>query len=183
MNFDFDFKAVSILVIVVVISTFSLGYTNMVTKNIIHENQVSKFNEEIIILFENMKDYNILTFNGLEGNGVENENDAYYEVIGSKDEVIGYVVVGSAMGYNGEIKVLVAVSDDKEKILNVSVLSQLETPGIGTKIVTDKSFLRQFENLALNDVNEGNQVDAITGATVSSNAMISAVKKAVNKIN
>jgi Na+-translocating ferredoxin:NAD+ oxidoreductase RnfG subunit len=59
----------------------------------------------------------------------------------------------------------------------------LETPGIGTKIVTDKSFLRQFENLALNDVNEGNQVDAITGATVSSNAMISAVKKAVNKIN
>jgi Na+-translocating ferredoxin:NAD+ oxidoreductase subunit G len=183
MKFEFDFKSIIVLVVIVVVSTFFLGYTNLITEDIIKEKQIEKLDNQLLILFEDMDSFRILSFdqNLNLGYGSLFSEGVYYEILNSRDDVIGYVVPVEAMGYNDNIKVLVAFDRKKQKIINVSILNQLETPGIGTKIITEKSFLRQFEDVNVNEVNY-QTIDGITGATVSSSAVIRAVEKAIENV-
>lgn len=183
MKFEFDFKSIIVLVIIVIVSTFSLGYTNLLTKDIIRENQLEKLNNQILDFFEDMNYFNVLSFDKDGNVSLEDlfNEGVYYEIFDSDEDVLGYVIPAKAMGYNDNIEVLVAVNADKTQIIDVGILNQLETPGIGTRIISEKSFLNQFEGLDLKSTNY-NDIDGITGATVSSSAVISAVQKAVENI-
>ncbi len=87
----------------------------------------------------------------------------------------GYAVMLSAKGYDSSKPMSIAVGFDEEgTLLSCSVVSASgETTGIGTK-VTESSFLEQFvgKDETLSDV------DAISGATISSSAFIHAVEDA-----
>ncbi|MFH1655082.1 MAG: RnfABCDGE type electron transport complex subunit G [Candidatus Omnitrophota bacterium] len=108
----------------------------------------------------------------------------YYQVE-LKDELIGYVVKVKAKGYASDIDMLVGV-DLKGKIKAIKVISQNETPGLGAKIVEVKPgedkpwFLRQFEGKKARDLSLEN-IDAITAATITSEAVINGVKKQVSE--
>jgi electron transport complex protein RnfG len=89
-------------------------------------------------------------------------------------EFIGAAVTGySDKGYSGLVKVMVGFN--KNGIIeNIAVLEQKETPGLGTKMKND-SFLAQFrkqnpETYDLKVSKDGGDVDAITGATISTRA-------------
>jgi len=91
----------------------------------------------------------------------------------------------SKNGFSGEIKVMVGF-DVEGNIINYSVLEQKETPGLGTKMVdwfkTEKGNqdIRGL-NGAKNNIavkKSGGEVDAITAATISSNAFLEAVRYA-----
>ena len=101
------------------------------------------------------------------------------------DEKIGVAVnTYTPLGYSGVIKLIVGFKTDGS-ISNVEVLTQKETPGLGTKIA-DPKFKDQFigKNLANYDNNEilvkkdGGDIDAITAATISSRAYCDAVNRA-----
>lgn len=102
------------------------------------------------------------------------------------DEFVGVAVqTYSKNGFSGEIKVMVGF-DAKGNIINYSVLEQKETPGLGTKMVdwfkTEKGNqdirgLNGSKN-NLNVSKNGGEVDAITAATISSNAFLEAVRYA-----
>lgn len=89
----------------------------------------------------------------------------------------GYVIESIAYGYNGDIVLMVGVSMDG-KVTGLAVEDMQETRGLGAKALTNVPFLAQYL-LTGGDAEIGNNVDALTGATVSSKAVTKAVNSAV----
>jgi electron transport complex protein RnfG len=109
------------------------------------------------------------------------QND-YYTGRNAAGEPVGYVLKVSTRGYSSQIEALVGIQSNFQ-ITGVKVLSQTETPGLGTKIAA-KPFLNQFsgkssEQLALK-VNSG-AIDAVTSATISSRAITNAIREKLNE--
>ena len=88
----------------------------------------------------------------------------------------GFVVTVSTHGYVDEITMMVGVSNDGT-VTGLVVVDEHETAGLGSKILTDVDFLGQF--LYGGTVEVGTDVDAITGATVTSKAVARCVNSAV----
>ncbi len=96
----------------------------------------------------------------------------YYKAYNSQDQSLaGFVLKVQAKGFNSQIEILTALNLNLE-VSQVKILSQNETPGLGTRI-TEGNFLERFKNRGLEDLN---RVEAITGATISSGAVIKAIK-------
>lgn len=89
----------------------------------------------------------------------------------------GVVVQTSAYGYAGDIVMLVGVSNEGT-VTGLVVRDMQETYGLGSNALTNTEFLSQYLETA-GDAEIGNNVDAITGATVTSKAVTRAVNSAV----
>ena len=124
----------------------------------------------------------------LEGPLKENSSYDYY--IGKKSDgtVVGYAMLASAGGYNGQNKVLVGFDADVTKITAIVVTEQAETPGLGAKI-TEVAFRDQFKGkstIVPLTVAKGikpeeageSEIAAISGATISSTSVVTAVNSA-----
>ena len=113
----------------------------------------------------------------------ETLNQAY--IAKQQDAVIGYVFECTVKGFGGDIKVMVGVNIEGT-VSGVKVTSHSETVGLGSK-ATDEEWVSQFNGLsAASDVqvvkteNRGdNEITAITGATITSRAVVSAVNYAL----
>jgi electron transport complex protein RnfG len=112
--------------------------------------------------------------------------------------LVGIAVEAAGMGYQDVIRVLYGYSVSEEAIIGLRVLESKETPGLGDRIEKDPAFLRNFERLdvALGDdgsiahpiesVKHGKkeqpwQVDAITGATISSVAIANILRDSTKR--
>lgn len=84
----------------------------------------------------------------------------------------GFVIESAAEGYVDEIVLLVGVSKQGE-VTGLVVRDMHETAGLGNRAMTDWEFLPQFLG------QPGEEVDAITGATVTSKAIARCVRSAV----
>jgi len=99
-------------------------------------------------------------------------------------QTIGYVVALSTEGYSGKISLLVGISSTDETIAGVRVLKHTETPGLGALAVKEE-FYRKFDSrqlipLTVVKAAPGEyEVDALTGATITSKAIIDAVNEAI----
>ncbi len=105
-----------------------------------------------------------------------------------KDNVIvGYAVnTYTLKGFSGNISLMAGFKPDGT-IINISVLEQKETPGLGTKM-TEPKFKDQFNDknpaeFGLKVKKDGGSVDAITAATISSRAFCDAVQRAYNTLH
>lgn len=91
-------------------------------------------------------------------------------------------------GYSGRIELLVGVDDDY-KVIAVGVTQHSETPGLGDKIERGKSgWINQFngkhlDNTNWNVVKDGGDFDSLSGATISSRAVVHAVEKVLLQLN
>lgn len=97
----------------------------------------------------------------------------------SKVEGKGYVVDMKFSGAQGSIEAVFGISLDY-KILGTSVIQHSETSSLGSHIMDDwfrDQFVGEDENIALKK--NGGNIDAITSATISSQAMVSAAHDAV----
>ncbi|MCR4293264.1 MAG: FMN-binding protein [Candidatus Kuenenia sp.] len=65
--------------------------------------------------------------------------DKIYKGVNSEGELIGYAASGEAQGYSSKINVMVGIDSNLEKILGIDIISQRETPGLGTKMVEKES--------------------------------------------
>ncbi len=107
-------------------------------------------------------------------NGTENR---YFIAKNGEDE-IGYVFTVQRNGYGGKVKVMTGIAKDG-KITAVEVLNASdETPGLGQNVTKD-SFSEQFKGLGGNAV-IGSNVEAVTGATISSKAAVGCVNDALD---
>lgn len=104
-------------------------------------------------------------------------------------QLVGFALEGKGMGYQDLISVLYGYAPGDDAIIGIRVLESRETPGLGDKIEKDAAFLANFERLDVGLTDDGSglrhpieatkhgektspwQVDAITGATVSSFAI------------
>ena len=75
-------------------------------------------------------------------------------------------------GFGGDIGLMVGVNLDNDKIIGVGVTTHSETPGVGSRAKTEPGFVAQFKGLPLIETfkvkPDGGQVDALSGATVTS---------------
>lgn len=89
----------------------------------------------------------------------------------------GFVIETATHGYADEIVMLIGVSNDG-KVKGLVVRDIHETQGLGNKALTDWKYLSQYLNTQ-GDAQVGENVDAITGATVTSKAITRCVNSAV----
>lgn len=97
----------------------------------------------------------------------------------------GYVISAQGNGYggNGSVKLMIAY-DNTGVITNAKVIDcAAETPGIGDKIVKESWFMEQFLGQESVEFVKGDNVDAISGTTISSGAAISAMNAANKAFN
>lgn len=90
---------------------------------------------------------------------------------------IAYETAGD--GYGGRIEIMLAINVDGS-IAGVKVMKCSETPGVGLKIVTEPWFCDQFKKFTVKDkFILGENVQAISGATISSTGTTKAIGEAV----
>ncbi len=101
-------------------------------------------------------------------------------------ELIGFAIPGSEPGFQDIIATMFGYDDTKKIIIGFEVLESKETPGLGDKIFKDADFQTNFIALAVEPeivaVKKGhkqkpNEVEAITGATISSKAIVRLLNK------
>lgn len=89
----------------------------------------------------------------------------------------GYVVATQTYGYAGNITMLIGVHNDGY-VTGLQIRDMEETYGLGAEALTDWEFLAQFLRTE-GDAEVGTNIDAISGATVTSKAIARSVNSAV----
>lgn len=141
----------------------------------------------------------VVTDKGLESAGEGVQGEPVYAAYGEAGELKGVAITGVGSGYGGPLQVLFNYDPTCQCIAGSQVLQSTETPGFGDKLGTDPEFLENMKALdaRLNvdgsalanpivTVKHGTktqpwQIDAITGATISSKAMGQAVNRAIGR--
>jgi electron transport complex protein RnfG len=157
------FYPVILLTIVILISVILLSFTNSFAAEKIQAQADAQTKAMLVAMFPDMTDYSLT-------------KDIYVVKAGGKN--IGYAFIAVGKGYGGAIQILVGLQD-ANTIKGISIISQKETAGLGSR-VTLPQFTNQFASKNINDVkikSEGGAIDGITGSTVSSKAVINAVRE------
>ena len=157
------------LMIIVMVSVSVLGYVNSVTEEKIARIEIERFENGLREVIPLASEFD---------KSGENVFDAYND----NGKHLGEIYLVEIKGYNDVIKMLIGI-DNNGKIIKVKILKHLETPGVGARIVDDPGFLKQFEGKKIDMISRDNKnrrnIDAITGASISSNAVIEGVKTAI----
>lgn len=165
---------------VTVVSVALLAWVNELTKEPIAQANAKALNDAVNMVIPGFDNDPIAEKKTQEVNGVEY---AVYPAT-KGGEYIGAAVEASSMGFGGELKILVGF-DAQGNILNYSLLSHAETPGLGSKADVwfkeggkgDITGMNPGESpLAVSK--DGGKVDAITASTITSRAFLNAVNSA-----
>lgn len=165
-------KPTLVLTIICLVTTFALALTNFLTKDTIKKVKEEKANEQRQIILPSAKTFTEKTFKGEQGEFV------YYEGKDASGNIVGFIFNNKTPGYGGDVIVNLAVNDAGE-IQGVQPFDLQETPNIGMK-VANQEFLDQFKGLVGEvDATSGkpaeNEVQAVSGATISTSAFVNSV--------
>jgi electron transport complex protein RnfG len=88
----------------------------------------------------------------------------------------------SGKGFAGDIGLMVGINLDNDTIVGVNVTTHSETPGLGANAKDKPDFAAQFEDLSVLEPiqvsNDGGQISAMSGATITSRALCTAATEA-----
>lgn len=172
---------VFVLGVICIVISAALSLTNLLTAERIAELERQNREAAMAELIPNCEYVDLLND---DLSDKDTSIEAFFEAK-SGEEVKGYILTVTEKGYGGDIKVMTAVSPDK-KVMGVKLLSiSDETPGLGQN-VGKPAFYNQFTD-KLKDIivvknnadSEKNEINAVTGATISSKATTNAVNKAL----
>jgi electron transport complex protein RnfG len=104
-------------------------------------------------------------------------------------EIAGYAIKVSPKGYSGPVEIMVGISTEG-KVTGIKILSHTETPGLGAN-APKPEFSGQYKNKSTKDKLEvvkaipskDNQIQAITGATITSKAVTLGINDAIDFYN
>ena len=171
------------LTVISLVASACLGFVYELTKEPIAASVLSKkLNAISNVVPEFDNDPNAEMFRIADYNG--DSLEVYPAMKGG--DTIGFAVnTFTTKGFSGNIS-LMAGFDPDGTIIDITVLEQKETPGLGTKMA-EPEFKDQFKGVnpggsELKVVKDGGQVDAITAATISSRAFCDAVNKAYDAL-
>ena len=171
---------VLVLTGVTVIAGALLGYVNELTKGPIAEANAKALSDAIKLVVPGF------TNNPAESPEIVELNGVSYKVYkATKDgEFIGAAVESSANGFGGALTVLVGF-DKEGNIIDYSLLSHAETPGLGSKAA---DWFKKGQKGDITGKNpgegalvvnkDGGDVDAITASTITTRAFLNAVNNA-----
>lgn len=99
---------------------------------------------------------------------------------GRKDgKLIGVAIEDFGKGYGGDIGIMAGFDINHDTLVGVGVTTMKETPGLGT-LIGEPSFTDQFIGKAgsVTLASQGGEIDAISGASISSAGTVAAIQKA-----
>ena len=166
------------------VSVLLLSIINLATETQIKKNKEKAEKEAMTFLMPEANSFSdVKYFKSIDENL---KNDYYYDAYNNNSELIGYIVSSQGSGYGGKLKVMIAFDKDL-KILNVKLLDNSETPGLGKKAESDQ-YMNKFKNtntennpIPLNkNMLSSSDKDSVTGATITFNGITGAIKKAAD---
>lgn len=182
-------KLGSILFLICAIAALSLGFVNKITSPIIEKRGIDANNESRKIVLPDANEFKKLPPDVLTGiDGVENDmiSEVYEGVNGSN--LIGYTVKTLPKGYGGAIELMVGISKDGT-LTGINIGSMSETPGLGSKAGED-GFKDQFKHKNAKEISvvkgktsSEQEIEAISGATITSQAVTDGVNAAIKVFN
>jgi len=121
--------------------------------------------------------------------GPAGESESVYAAYDAAGELAGWAIPGAGAGFQDTVRLICGYDPVTGRLLGMRVLESRETPGLGDRILKDEAFVSSFEDLAIEPevvvVKDGadadNEVDAITGATISSEAVVRIVNDAAGR--
>jgi len=153
-----------------------LALTNAALKPRIQRNEIGALYDKMKGLMPQAKEFDKVASQAeIAGNITD-----VYGVIDEQKQVLGFAFVGTGSGFADKIKLVIAVNIDCSRLLGFEVLSSNETPGFGSRI-TEDWFRQQFVDTPTGTLEliksgqadkEKDQILALTGATVSSEAVV-----------
>jgi electron transport complex protein RnfG len=181
------FRLVMTLAITGLLSGLVLVCIYLVTQPLILRNQAEAMRKAIYRVLPGTE--NISTFVVEESGLVPFEavgdempaGDAVFAGRLEDGRLIGYAIPAAGAGFMDTVKLIYGYDPARRAIIGMQVLDSKETPGLGDKIIFDEHFHQNFVELKVEPeivgVKRGekvnpNEVDTITGATISSNAVI-----------
>ena len=163
------------LTVICAVTSLALSFTFLITNPRIEAAAEKKKKEAILSVIKNAESYEPVQ---------TAEGEIYYRVLKGK-ELRGYALPVQAKGYSSTIEMMAGI-DLRGKLTNLSVIKHEETPGLGARIVEIRPgeeepwFTRQFRGKEQQQLDLKN-IQAITGATISSRAVIEGVRQAVTE--
>lgn len=111
-----------------------------------------------------------------------------YRATDSDGNLVGWIIPCSGQGFSGKIELLLGVDPTASHLTGIYVLSQIETPGLGNHI-SDASWQAQFQGkssaeplkVVTADDSKKNEIQAITGATISSESVVAIINRSIKK--
>lgn len=173
---DILIPTISLFLISAVV-TLLLAVTNSVTAPKIAQLQIETENRTkaaVLTSADSFSEAKKVTHNGAEY--------TYYEGYGADGQLSGYVFSTSAKGYGGEIATMVGVNSDGA-VSGMDFLSISETAGLGMNADSDEfknQFVGKNGDISVNKNSPAdNEIQALTGATITSKAVTEAVNIAL----
>ncbi|MBQ4121344.1 MAG: FMN-binding protein [Clostridia bacterium] len=146
-----------------------LAFVNLMTKDRIAEQNQKAMDEAVAVIFGKCEAVEI---EGQYDAPVSNVYDV--KVAGHS---VGYCVFVKPKGYGGAVEMMVGITP-QGAVRGISIVSHSETPNLGTKVVENGSYLANYFGKT-EPVTFGNGVEAVSGATRSSNAVRDGVNAAL----
>ncbi len=171
------------LVVICLVASALLAFTYVPTNEQLKENyklaRVATLNEVIPSASQ---------FDPVYGTEVINEDGdleiLYYKAKDESGNLLGYAFFKQQTGAQGIIEIAGGVDASFNEVTGMGIMAHSETPGLGSKI-TEPWFKDQFKNVAVADLSlskSGGSIDSITGATISSQAVVDALSSEVDYI-
>lgn len=175
---------VSLFVICLCVTAL-LAVTNAVTKDAIAYQQERSAAESRQAVCPDAVDFEKVEY---DVQGVE-----CYKALDESGNLIGYAISSASRGYGGDVKVMTGINAENGSVIAINVYDNSgETPGLGVNTSGEK-FTSQFAGLSSGtgvtvDKDAGKNpdsvaVDSVTGATISSRAVVDAVNQAFDAYN
>lgn len=178
------FNMISTLMLITLISGFLLGYFNNLTeepKARVKAALKVKAINYVLPTYDNDLLKDVVKIKDPNSKDSIEVYTAY-----SKRKLVGIALMGtSKKGFSGDVKCMVGYLPDG-KINKIMVMEQKETPGLGTKM-KDENFIQQFlgKNPQTDKIivkKDGGNIDALTGATISSRAFCETINSSFSVI-
>ncbi len=164
------YLVIGTLTFIAIISGGLLAWANVVSLPLIQENRRVATAEAVLSVLPGTK----------EVSEVKRAGVTLFEGKDSDGRAIGLAIPVDTSGFQGNIKMMVGVDSEFKKILGLKIIENIETPGLGN-LITEADWLKQFAGLSAEDKiiviknqtpeEENNEIEAITGATISSQAV------------
>jgi electron transport complex protein RnfG len=169
-----ELKPVTVLLVVCLVAGGALALTHLSLKERIVEVELAEVSRALSEIFPHATSFE--------------KADGYYETL-KNGSVIGYAAIAEGAGYGAafggpDIKLVFGIEPENKTIIGVRIIIHGETPGLGSKI-TENEFLEQFQGKGLEEIalrrDEG-EIDAITGATISSRTVVDIIREKMEEI-
>ena len=171
-------KLVLTLTVIGVISAVALSFVYQWTNPYIQKHQAEARQQAIRSVIPEAEEFE----------EVEKKGKTFYEGYDSGGNRVGVAMIASGPGYQNVIELMIGVNLNSEQIYGIKILGHEETPGLGARI-TGEEYKSNYVDKPFGDYTVVKrepqselEVEAIAGATISSNSVAKIVESAVKQI-